>query len=137
IPPGTQGADCRPPRPGSLRLAQAIRRGLLDSHQQHPPIITFCMEPGRSGVVRQPGTNIWTGAGTSQGTPLNVTISSTEAINVPPIMRAYMNFRQTDQRGVIYPVPTTPNTNVNNVGGNAGGNEGLQDLLLDEARGRL
>ena len=32
-----------------------------------PANITFTMEPGRSGVVRQPGTNIWTGAGTSAG----------------------------------------------------------------------
>jgi DNA-binding beta-propeller fold protein YncE len=102
-----------------------------------PASITFSMEPGRSGVVRQPGTNIWTGAGTSQGTPLNVTISSPEAINVPPVIRVYMNYRQPDQRGVIYPVPTTPNSNTSNVGGNAGGNEGLQDLLLDEARGKL
>ncbi|MBZ5620594.1 MAG: hypothetical protein LAQ69_17995, partial [Acidobacteriia bacterium] len=102
-----------------------------------PASVTFSMEPGRSGVVRQPGTNIWTGAGTSQGTPINVTISSPEAINVPPVVRLYMNYRQADQRGVVYPVPTTPNTNVNNVGGNAGGNEGLQDLVLDEARGRL
>jgi hypothetical protein len=102
-----------------------------------PSTITFTMEPGRSGVVRQPGTNIWTGAGTSTGAPLNVTISSPQAINIPPIIRVYMNYRQPDQRGVIYPVPTTPNNNPNNVGGNAGGNEGLQDLLLDQARGRL
>ena len=32
-----------------------------------PSTITFTMEPGRSGVVRQPGTNIWTGAGTHPG----------------------------------------------------------------------
>jgi YVTN family beta-propeller protein len=102
-----------------------------------PSNVTFTMEPGRSGVVRQPGTNIWTGAGTSQGTPLNVTISSPEAINVPPVIRVYMNYRQADQRGVIYPRPTTPNNNANDTGQNAGGNEGLQDLLLDEARGRL
>ena len=102
-----------------------------------PSTITFSMEPGRSGVSRQPGTNIWTGAGTSTGTPLNVTISSPEAINVPPIIRVYMNYRQPDQRGVIYPVPTAPNTNPNNVGGNTGGNEGLQDILLDEPRNRV
>jgi hypothetical protein len=102
-----------------------------------PSTITFTMEPGRSGVVRQPGTNIWTGAGTATGSPLNVTLSSPEAINIPPIIRVYMNYRQPDQRGIIYPVPTTPNNSPNNVGGNAGGNEGLQDLLLDEARGRL
>ena len=100
-----------------------------------PSTITFTMEPGRSGVVRQAGTNLWTGAGTNTGAPVNVTLSSPEAINVPPIIRVYMNYRQTDQRGVIYPVPTTPNTNPNNVGGNAGGNEGLQDILLDQARG--
>ena len=69
------------------------------------------MEPGRSGVVRQPGTNIWTGAGTQQGTPINVTLSSPEAINIPNTIRVYMNYRQTDQRGVIYPVPTTLNNN--------------------------
>ncbi|HEV3198539.1 MAG TPA: hypothetical protein VGZ73_11540, partial [Bryobacteraceae bacterium] len=102
-----------------------------------PASISFTMEPGRSGVVRQPGTNIWTGAGTAQGTPLNVMVSSPEAINVPPVIRVYMNYRQPDQRGVVYPVPTTPNNNANGVGSNAGGNEGLQDLLLDEARGKL
>jgi DNA-binding beta-propeller fold protein YncE len=48
-----------------------------------------------------------------------------------------MNYRQSDQRGVVYPVPTTPNSSSGNVGGNAGGNEGLQDLVLDEARGKL
>src|SRR5438874_12004710 len=40
-----------------------------------PSSITFSMEPGRSGVVRQPGTNIWTGAGTFTGTPVNLTLS--------------------------------------------------------------
>jgi hypothetical protein len=102
-----------------------------------PANITFTMEPGRSGVVRQPGTNIWTGAGTSTGAPLNVTISSPQAINVPPVIRVYMNYRQSDQRGVIYPVPTTSNNSPNNVGGNTSGNEGLQDIVLDEARGRV
>jgi len=102
-----------------------------------PATITFTMEPGRSGVVRQPGTNIWTGAGTSTGAPLNVTLSSPEAINVPPVIRVYMNYRQPDQRGVIFPVPTSPNNSPNNVGGNTAGNEGLQDLVLDEPRGKL
>jgi DNA-binding beta-propeller fold protein YncE len=102
-----------------------------------PASIKFTMEPGRSGVVRQPGTNIWTGAGTSTGAPVNVTLSSPEAINIPPVIRVYMNYRQSDQRGVIFPVPTTPNNSPNNVTGNTSGNEGLQDLVLDEARGRL
>ena len=104
-----------------------------------PATITFTMEPGRSGVVRQPGTNIWTGAGTSQGTAFNVTLSSAEAVNLPNIIRVYMNYRQPDQRGIVYPVPTTPNNNAaNNTGtNNPSGNEGLQDLLLDEPRGRL
>ena len=74
-----------------------------------PSTITFTMEPGRSGVVRQPGTNIWTGAGTSTGHAVNVTLSSPDAINIPNTIRVYMNYRQSDQRGVIYPVPTTPN----------------------------
>ena len=101
------------------------------------PRITFTMEPGRSGVVRQPGTNIWTGAGTQQGTPVNLTLSSPDAINIPPAIRVYMNYRQSDQRGVIYPVPTTLNNNPSNNGGNTAGNEGLQDILLDEARGKV
>jgi YVTN family beta-propeller protein len=102
-----------------------------------PATITFSMEPGRSGVVRQGGTNMWTGAGTSQGVPLNVTLSSPEAINIPNMIRVYMNYRQPDQRGVIYPVPTTPNNSPGGTTGNTAGNEGLQDLVLDEARNRL
>jgi DNA-binding beta-propeller fold protein YncE len=102
-----------------------------------PSAITFTMEPGRSGVVRQPGTNIWTGAGTQIGTPVNLTLSSPEAINIPNTIRVYMNYRQSDQRGVIYPVPTTLNNSPNSPGGNTAGNEGLQDILLDEARGRV
>ncbi len=100
-----------------------------------PSTITFTMEPGRSGVVRQPGTNIWTGAGTQQGTPVNLTLSSPDAINIPNTIRVFMNYRQPDQRGMIYPVPTTQNNNGSGTGGNTSGNEGLQDILLDEARG--
>jgi YVTN family beta-propeller protein len=100
-----------------------------------PSALTFTMEPGRSGVVRQAGTNIWTGAGTQQGTPVNITLSSPEAINIPNTIRVYMNYRQSDQRGVIYPVPTTLNNNTAGTAGNTAGNEGLQDILLDEPRG--
>ena len=42
---------------------------------------------------------------------------------------------QSDQRGVIYPVPTTQNNSASGTTGNTSGNEGLQDILLDEARG--
>jgi hypothetical protein len=104
--------------PGTAAVVYQQSSGLA------PASITFTMEPGRSGVVRQPGTNMWTGAGTVQGTALNITLSSPEAINIPPTIRLYMNYRQADQRGVIYPVQTTPN-----------GTEGLQDVLLDETRG--
>ena len=91
-----------------------------------PSNITFTMEPGRSGVVRQPGTNMWTGAGNPvQGTVINVTLSSPEAINIPPTIRVYMNYRQSDQRGQVFPIPTGPN------------GEGLQDIVLDELRGRV
>ena len=90
-----------------------------------PSTITFTMEPGRSGVVRQAGTNIWTGAGTQQGTPINLTLSSPDAINIPNTIRIFMNYRQSDQRGVIYPVPTTQNNNPSGTGGNTSGNEGL------------
>lgn len=101
-----------------------------------PATITFSMEPGRSGVVRSPGTNIWTGAGTSSGTPFTVTLSSPEAINIPSVIRVYMNYRLPDQRGVIYPLPTTPNSNSAN-NANPSGNEGLQDIVLDEPHQKL
>ncbi len=101
-----------------------------------PSAIQFTMEPGRSGVTRQPGTNMWTGVGTVQGTPINVTLSAPLAINIPNVIRVYMNYRQPDQRGLIFPLPTMPNSNPN-APANANGNEGLQDLVLDEARGRL
>jgi hypothetical protein len=114
---------------GRLTFSVATNTGSALVYQMSsglaPATITFTMEPGRSGVVRQPGTNIWTNAGTQQGTPFNVVLSSPDAINLPNTIRVYMNYRQPDQRGVIYPVPTTPN------------NEGLQDLVLDEARGML
>jgi DNA-binding beta-propeller fold protein YncE len=110
-----------------------------------PATITFTLEPGRSGVTRYPGTNLWTGAGTSDGAPFNVTLSSAQAINIPPVIRVYMNYRQSDQRGVVFPLPTTPNTNPNNSAiaiaslgtPTTAGNEGLQDIVLDEARNLL
>jgi DNA-binding beta-propeller fold protein YncE len=102
-----------------------------------PSSIAFTMDPGRNGLVRQPGTNLWTGSGTQQGTPINVTLSSPEAINIPNTIRVYMNYRQNDQRGVIYPVPTTLNNSSGGTTGNTAGNEGLQDILLDEARGKV
>ena len=101
-----------------------------------PSTITFTMDPGRSGVTRQAGTNMYTGAATQTGTPLNVTLSSVEAINIPNTIRVYMNYRQPDQRGIIYPVPTVPNSNAGGITVGSG-NEGLQDLVLDEQRGRL
>jgi len=91
-----------------------------------PSTINFIMEPGRSGVQRQPGTNVFTGAGSGGGQPININLNSREAINFPNTIRVYMNFRQNDQRGLIYPVPTT-----------LAGNEGLQELLLDEVRRRV
>ena len=104
---------------GSALIAQ-VSSGIA------PSTITFTMEPGRSGILRRPGTNIWTNAGTSSGAPFTVTLASTEAINLPNLIRVYMNYRQPDQRGTIFPVPTVPNNS-----------EGLQDLVLDEPRGRL
>lgn len=91
-----------------------------------PSTIRFTMEPGRSGVIRQPGTNLFTNAGGGGGAPLNITLQSLDAINFPNVIRVYMNFRQRDQRGVVYPRPVT----LNNF-------EGLWDMVLDDARKRL
>ena len=91
-----------------------------------PSTIRFVMEPGRSGINRQPGTNLSTGAQTMTGFAINVNLASVEAINIPPTIKVYMNYRQADQRGIIYPVPNVLNATW-----------GLQDLLLDEPRGKL
>ncbi|MDW8131685.1 MAG: beta-propeller fold lactonase family protein, partial [Bryobacterales bacterium] len=88
-----------------------------------PATITFTMEPGRFNVNRQPGTNLYAG---NSGSAVNVNLVSPEAINIPNTIRVYMNYRQADQRGVIFPVPST-----------LYGDQGLQDLVLDEARGLL
>jgi DNA-binding beta-propeller fold protein YncE len=108
-----------------------------------PSSITFTMEPGRTGITRQAGTNIWsggTGVTAVSGTPFTVTLASPQAINLPSAVRVYMNYRQPDQRGLIFPVPTTPNLNAGGANPTqpaTTGNEGLQDLLLDETRNLL
>ncbi|MBS1873115.1 MAG: hypothetical protein JSU00_07860 [Acidobacteria bacterium] len=93
-----------------------------------PADLTFTMDPGRSGVTRQPGTNLYSGSGASNnGFAVNLQLASNEAINIPPAIRIYMNYRQSDQRGLIFPVPTVPNSTT----------EGLRDIVLDESRGRV
>lgn len=96
-----------------------------------PSTITFTMDPGRSSVVRTAGTNLYTGAGgtvaTNTGTALAVNLVSPNAINIPNTIRVFMNFRDSTQRGQIYPVPTVPNSAA----------EGLQDIVLDQTRNLL
>ena len=120
------------PTSGTALIAE-VKSGLA------PTEIKFTLEPGRAGVVRQGGTNLTTGTQTLQGSALNVTLASLEAINIPNNIRVFMNYRNADQRGVIYPVPTTPNNSPapNQQLAAGAGNEGLQDLVLDEPRGRL
>jgi len=91
-----------------------------------PATITFTLEPGRTNVTRQYGTNLYSGAASNSGTPVSVNLASPEAINIPNTILVYMNVRQPDQRGVVFPVQTVPTTT-----------EGLQDLLVDEARDRV
>lgn len=97
-----------------------------------PSTVTFTMDPGRAGVTRQAGTNLYTGGANNTGSPINLTFSSLEAINIPNVVRIFMNFRNADQRGVVYPVPTTPSSLAS-----FNGTEGLFDMILDEPRGRL
>lgn len=107
-----------------------------------PSSIRFTLDPGgrtANAVNRQSGTNLSTGGQTLQGTPVDVNISSSEAINIPNTIRVYMNVRDSDQRGIIYPIPTVPN---NSPGASfnptfAGGNEGVQDIVLDQPRNRV
>jgi YVTN family beta-propeller protein len=91
-----------------------------------PGTVDFVMDPGRSGVQRLPGTNLFTNANGGGGAPINITVSSAQAINFPNYVRVYMNYRQAEQRGIIYPRPVSwDNT------------RGLQEMLVDERRGRL
>jgi len=92
-----------------------------------PSEIVFSLDPGRSGVTRYYGTNLYNGNGASNtGSAVTVDLLSPEAINIPNTIQVYMNLRQTSQRGVIYPVITSPTKS-----------EGLQDILVDNPRGRV
>ncbi len=106
---------------------------VTDASGVAPGAVTFTMDPGRSAVVRTAGTNLYTFSpltATNQplmGTPVNIQLSSPNAINVSPTIRVYMNSRDSSMRGVIYPVPTGPNST-------AAAYEGLEDIVLDEPR---
>ena len=110
---------------GSAALEVSASSGLA------PSTLSFAMDPGSSGVIRTPGTNLYTGAGTNNtGAAVNLQLVSRDAINVPPTIRVYMNYRDSAMRGVIYPVPTVPNST-------AASYQGLQDIVLDQARSRV
>lgn len=91
-----------------------------------PSTIEFTMEPGRTSVTRQYGTNLYSGAVTNTGTPVSINLYSPDAINVPNTIRVYMNVRQATDRGVVFPVPTGTSTS-----------EGLQDIVVDDKRNRV
>lgn len=111
------------PNPGASLLVQTSS-GLA------PATLTLTMEPGRI-VTRQPGTNLVTAGQTLSGTPVVFDLISPEAINIPNRVKVYMNYRLvpgglSDMRGIIVPIPT----NLDNT-------QGLTDLQIDEARGKL
>jgi len=91
-----------------------------------PSTIEFTMEPGRTGVTRQYGTNLYTGGATNQGAALLINLASPEAINIPPTIKVFMNNRQPDQRGIVIPVETGTTAS-----------EGIYDILVDELRDRV
>ena len=104
----------------STALAASVNTGLA------PSTMTLTMDPGRvTTTLRQPGTNLYNG---NSGTPLAINLASAEAINIPPTIQVFMNYRLTDQRGQVYPVAVSPN------GNNA---QGLKDLVLDDKRNRI
>ena len=90
-----------------------------------PSFLNFTMEPGRTGIARQPGTNLSFNGGMT-GAPVTLDLISPEAINIPPRIRVYMNYRTNDMRGVIKPIPTILDNT-----------QGLKDLVLDESRGKI
>ena len=107
------------PNPGASLVAE-VSSGVA------PALVTFTMESGRAGVVRQSGTNLTTGTATLTGAPIAINLASLEAINVPNTIMVFMNYRQSDMRGVIYPIPVSLDNT-----------QGLVDLQWDDARGRL
>ncbi|MBI4888996.1 MAG: hypothetical protein HY821_00135, partial [Acidobacteria bacterium] len=90
-----------------------------------PSYLNLTMDPGRSSGARQAGTNLSFNSGLS-GAPINIDLISPEAINIPNRIKVFMNYRTSDMRGVIFPIPTGLNTN-----------HGLRDIQMDEARGVL
>jgi YVTN family beta-propeller protein len=97
-----------------------------------PANVVFTMDPGRGGVTRLGGTNLYTGGATGLGQAFSVNLQSRDAINIPNTILVYMNYRQSDQRGIVFPLPVTANPipGLNT-------NEALQDIVLDESRGRV
>ncbi len=114
-------------------LATQVKSGVA------PSSIAFTMDPGRANVSRQSGTNLYTGAQTLSGTPLDVNLASNQAINIPNTIHVYMNKRDADQRGLIFPIPTLTNSSPTSASNPAftGGNEGLYDIVLDQPRNRV
>ena len=83
---------------GSAALVVTAQSGLA------PASINFVMDPGRQAVIRTPGTNLYTGAGSNNtGAAVNIQLVSPNAINVPPVIRVFMNYRDSTMRGLIYP----------------------------------
>lgn len=107
---------------GSAALIVRATSGLA------PATVTLTMDPGRAGETRYAGTNLYSGGGTSNtGFAVNISLASPNAVNIPNVIRVYMNYRLSDQRGIVYPIPTVPNSNT----------EGLQDIVLDPVRNRI
>lgn len=108
-----------------------------------PSTITFTMEPGRiTSYTRLAGTNLVSGSATLSGQSLDVAVTSPQAINLPPLIRVYMNYRNSDQRGVIFPIPVTPNNSpvanvITGTTSSIAGDQGLEDIVLDQARNRV
>src|SRR5262249_36607298 len=79
---------------GSGALEVAATSGLA------PSSITFTMDPGRSAVTRTVGTNLYTiTGGGNTGSAVNIQLVSRDAINIPPTIRVFMNYRDSTMRG--------------------------------------
>jgi len=113
-----------------------------------PGVVTFTMDPGRSAVVRTPGTNLYSGVttvggvGNGTGAAVNIYLVSSNAINIPPTIRVYMNYRDSTQRGWIFPIPTGPNSGsvtlpTGTTVAPAYAYQGVQDIVLDQTRNRV
>lgn len=110
-PPTLPGGTTTPANPGVAATAPVVRA------QNTPDSARIELTFTAAAAARNPGT---------VSPSHTILVQSNEAINIPPAVRVFQNFREAESRGDVVPI---------DVGLSA--NEALEDLLMDPARERL